>query len=83
MVKEKNNTKKKLLITLIWVVLLSIAAAGQAAAIWWALTAEKFSLFLKIVILLIPLGLIAALIVVYTERVKELKNGIENDLDKY
>jgi len=78
--KRKN---RKMIAPLIWIILFTIVILGQAAAIWWALSNEESPLILRIVVFIIPLLLVGALIAVYIERVRELKSGMEDDLDKY
>lgn len=80
---KTRKSNGKAVAPLIWVILFIIWIAGQSAAVWWGLTTEHTSTLLKIVIIIIPLALIAAILAVYIERVRELKRGQEDDLDKY
>jgi len=73
---------KKVAPTIILVVI-TIFILLQAGAIVYALTKEGMSVFLTLVILLIPLAVIAALLTVYIERMKEIDDEDKDDLSKY
>lgn len=67
-------------------IILVIAAAYillQGGVIIWALSREGLALIWKILIGSIPLIFVIALISVYMERMKEIDEGDENDVDKY
>jgi len=80
---NKAANKRKVLAPLIWVIIISAGIILESLVLWWALGTEGSPLYLKILICCLPLVLVAAIITVYIERVKEIKSGIEDDLDRY
>jgi len=80
---KDNNRRKKLLAPLFWVLLFIIFIGGQTGAIWWVLSRENSPILVRIAVLIIPLLLAGALIAVYLERMRELRRGQEDDLEKY
>lgn len=55
----------------------------QAGTVLYALTAEGIGLFWQLLIVLVPLLVIVALVSVYFERLREIRESEEDDLDKY
>ena len=55
----------------------------EAGIIVYAIRQEGLSFFWTLVILLVPLVIIAALISVYIERIKEINEEEKDDLSKY
>lgn len=55
----------------------------QAGVMIYAFSEEGLGLFWKILISLVPLGIIAALIGVYLERIREIKEEDPEDLNRY
>lgn len=55
----------------------------QAGVMIYAFSEEGLALFWKILISLVPLGIIAALIGVYIERIREIKEEDPEDLNRY
>ena len=55
----------------------------EAGIIIYAIRQEGLSFFWTLVILIIPLVIIAALISVYIERIKEINEEEKDDLSKY
>lgn len=64
-------------------VLMIIFILLQAGAIIYVLTGEGLGVFLTLVILLVPLAIIAALVSVYIERMREIDDEDKDDLSKY
>ena len=64
-------------------VLMIIFILAQAGAVIYVLTREGLGLFINLVILLVPLAIIAALLSVYIERMREIKDEEKDDLSKY
>ena len=64
-------------------VVITIFILLQAGAVIYVLASEGIGIFLTLVILLIPLAILAALLAVYTERIREIKEEEEDDLSKY
>ena len=75
----KNHTKKIIAPIIITVLLVCFFAAY----IWIGLMTNTTSFFIKVVILLVYVGLITLSINVLIERIKEIKDGEEDDLSKY
>ncbi len=55
----------------------------QTAVLIYAFAEEGLGIFWKLIIALVPLGIIVALIGVYRERIREIKEQDEEDLSKY
>jgi len=55
----------------------------QAGTIFWALTSEGIGLFWQLLIVLVPLLVIVALVSVYIERMKEIRESEQDELDRY
>lgn len=55
----------------------------QAGAVIYALTKGGLGVLLTVVILLVPLAIIAALVTVYIERMREIDEEDNDDLSKY
>ena len=55
----------------------------QGGIIIWALSQEGLALIWKILIGAIPLAFLIALASVYLERMKEIDEGAEDDVNKY
>lgn len=64
-------------------VVITIFILLQAAAVIYVLTSEGIGIFLTVLILLIPLAVIAALMTVYIERIREIDEEEKDDLSKY
>lgn len=63
--------------------LIIILILTQAGAVIFALSKEGLGIFLTLLILLAPLVIIAALVTVYLERIKEIDEEEKDDLSKY
>ena len=65
------------------VVIVVLFILVQTGILIYALTEEGLGLFWKLVIVLVPLGIIVALFSVYRERLKEIKDEENDDLSRY
>jgi hypothetical protein len=65
------------------VILVTFFVILQAAGLIYALRTEGIGLFWKLLIVLIPLLFIIALVWVYIERMKEIREEEKEDLDRY
>lgn len=75
-----KNHSKKIIAPIVITALLICFFAGY---IWLGLMTNATPFFIKVVILLVYVGLITLSINVLIERIKEIKDGEEDDLSKY
>ena len=73
---------KRIAPTIILVVMIFLIITYTGILIY-AFSKEGLGLFWKILIILVPLGIIAALFGVYIERMKEIKDEENEDLSNY
>lgn len=74
--------KKKIAPTIIVIVML-VYILIQAGVLLFVFNQEGLGIFWGILIALIPLGIAIALVAVYIERIKELREEEKDDLSKY
>lgn len=67
-------------IILIVTIFLILAYTG---VLLYAFSQEGLGLFWKMIIIIVPLGIIGALLGVYVERLKEIKDEDPEDMSKY
>jgi len=73
---------KRIAPTVILIVVIFIILVYTGILIY-AFSQEGIGLFWKLVIILIPIGIIGALLGVYLERIKEIREEEKDDLSKY
>ena len=74
--------EKRIAPTIIVIVMI-IYLMIQAGVLWFVFRKEGLGIFWSILIGLIPLGIAVALVTVYIERIREIREEEKDDLSKY
>lgn len=78
----KNRAhRSKMIAPIVVTALLVLWLLFYAAAILTA--AEDFPFAVRLLLGLVPLGLLGVSVAVLVERIREIKSGVEDDLDRY
>lgn len=75
----KNQTKKLIAPIIITILLVCYFVFY----IWIGLFTKDMPLIMKVLLLVVPIGLIGLSIYMLVERIKEIKDGEEDDISKY